>query len=121
MASQDVLRASALGVRSVLVGDVGHLMVLGRMKAKGELPSDFVLKTSVTLPAANPATARVLEDLGATSINLPIDLSLAQIAAVRQAIDAAIDFYVEGPDDSGRHRAALRDPRARAAWPRPST
>ena len=98
---EDVLRASALGVRSVLVGDVGHLMVLGRMKAKGELPSDFVLKTSVTLPAANPATARVLEDLGATSINLPIDLSLAQIAAVRQAIDAAIDFYVEGPDDLG--------------------
>jgi len=98
---EDVLRASALGVRSVLVGDVGHLMVLGRMKTKGDLPADFVLKTSVTLPAANPATARVLEDLGATSINLPIDLSLAQIAAVRQAIDAAIDFYVEGPDDFG--------------------
>jgi hypothetical protein len=88
-------------LRSVLVGDVGHLMVLGRMKAKGDLPSDFVLKTSVTLPAANPATARVLEDLGATSINLPVDLSLAQIAAVRQAIDAAIDFYVESPDDFG--------------------
>jgi hypothetical protein len=98
---EDVLRGAALGLRSILVGDVGHLMVLGRMKAKGELPSDFVLKTSVTLPAANPATARVLEDLGATSINLPIDLSLAQIAAVRQAIDAAIDFYVEGPDDFG--------------------
>jgi hypothetical protein len=98
---EDVLHASALGLRSVLVGDVGHLMVLGRMKAKGDLPSDFVLKTSVTLPAANPATARVLEDLGATSINLPVDLSLAQIAAVRQAIDAAIDFYVESPDDFG--------------------
>jgi hypothetical protein len=98
---EDVLRASALGVRSVLVGDVGHLMVLGRMKAKGDLPSDFVLKTSITLPAANPATARVLEDLGATSVNLPVDLSLAQIAAVRQAIDAAIDFYVESPDDFG--------------------
>jgi peptidase U32-like protein len=98
---EDVLRASALGVRSVLVGDVGHLMVLGRMKAKGDLPPDFVLKTSITLPAANPATARVLEDLGATSVNLPVDLSLAQIAAVRQAIDAAIDFYVESPDDFG--------------------
>jgi hypothetical protein len=98
---EDVLRGAALGLRSVLVGDVGHLMVLGRMKAKGELPSDFVLKTSVTMPAANPATARVLEDLGATSINLPIDLSLAQIAAVRQAVDAPIDFYVEGPDDLG--------------------
>jgi len=98
---EDVLRAAALGVRSVLVGDVGHLMVLGRMKAKGDLPSDFVLKTSITLPAANPATARVLEDLGATSVNLPVDLSLAQIAAVRQAIDVAIDFYVESPDDFG--------------------
>jgi hypothetical protein len=95
------LRGAALGLRSVLVGDVGHLMVLGRMKAKGDLPSDFILKTSVTLPAANPATARVMEDLGATSINLPVDLSLAQIAAVRQAIDAAIDFYVESPDDFG--------------------
>ena len=98
---EDVLRAAALGVRSILVGDVGHLMVLGRMKARGDLPADFVLKTSITLPAANPATARVLEDLGATSINLPVDLSLAQIAAVRQAIDAAIDFYVESPDDFG--------------------
>ena len=98
---EDVLRAAALGVRSILVGDVGHLMVLGRMKARGDLPADFVLKTSITLPAANPATARVLEDLGATSINLPVDLSLAQIAAVRQAVDAAIDFYVESPDDFG--------------------
>jgi hypothetical protein len=98
---EDVLHATTLGIRSVLVADVGQLMVLGRMKMAGDLPPDFVLKVSVTLAAANPATARVLEDLGATSINLPVDLSLPQIAAVRQAIDAAIDFYVESPDDFG--------------------
>ena len=98
---EDVRHACRLGVRSVLVADVGQLMVLGKMKAAGDLPSDLVLKISVTLAAANPATARVLEDLGATSINLPVDLSLPQIAAVRQAIDAAIDFYVESPDDFG--------------------
>ena len=97
----DVRHAAALGIRSVLVADVGQLMVLGRMKTAGDLPSDFVLKISVTLAAANPATARVLEDLGATSINLPVDLSLPQIAAIRQAIDAAIDFYIEAPDDFG--------------------
>jgi len=97
----DVRHGAALGLRSVLVADVGQLMVLGRMKAAGDLPSDFVLKISVTLAAANPATARVLEDLGATSINLPVDLSLPQIAAIRQAIDAPIDFYVEAPDDFG--------------------
>jgi hypothetical protein len=97
----DVRHGAALGLRSVLVADVGQLMVLGRMKAAGDLPADFVLKISVTLAAANPATARVLEDLGATSINLPVDLSLPQIAAIRQAIDAPIDFYVEAPDDFG--------------------
>ena len=98
---EDVRHAAELGVRSVLVADIGQLMILNRMKGAGDLPSDFVLKISVTLAAANPATARVLEDLGATSINLPVDLSLPQIAAIRQAIDAAIDFYVEAPDDLG--------------------
>jgi len=97
----DIRRAAELGIRSVLVGDVGQLHVLGRMKAAGDLPADLVIKISVTLAAANPATARVLEDLGATSINLPVDLSLPQIAAIRQAIDAAIDFYIEAPDDFG--------------------
>jgi hypothetical protein len=98
---EDVRHAAVLGVRSVLVADIGQLMILAKMKTAGDLPSDFVLKVSVTLAAANPAAARVLEDLGATSINLPVDLSLPQIAAVRQAIDAAIDFYVEAPDDFG--------------------
>jgi hypothetical protein len=97
----DVVHGVALGLRSVLVGDLGLLLVLGRMKRAGDLPADLVLKVSVTMAPANAASARVLEDLGATSINLPVDLSLAQIAAVRQAIAAPIDFYVEAPDDFG--------------------
>jgi hypothetical protein len=97
----DVLHGAALGLRSILVADLGQLQVLGHMKRAGDLPPDFVLKISVTLAAANPATARLLEDLGATSINLPVDLSLPQIAAIRGAIDTAIDFYVESPDDFG--------------------
>lgn len=98
---RDVQHGLSLGIRSVLVADIGQLMVLGQMKKAGDLPSDFVLKVSITLAPANPASARVLEDLGATSINLPVDLSLAQIAAIRQTIDAPIDFYVEAPDDFG--------------------
>jgi hypothetical protein len=98
---EDVRHGLDLGIRSVLVADLGQLMILGAMKKAGDLPPDLVLKISVTLAAANPATARVLEDLGATSINLPVDLSLPQIAAIRSAIDAAIDFYVEAPDDFG--------------------
>ena len=97
----DVLHGVKLGLKSVLVADLGHLQVLGQMKKAGDLPADFVLKISVTLAAANPATARLMEDLGATSINLPVDLSMPQIAAIRQSIDAAIDFYLESPDDFG--------------------
>ncbi len=100
-AIDDVLHGLSLGITSVLVADLGQLKVLGEMRRRGDLPSDFVLKISVTLAAANPVTARILEDLGATSINLPVDLSLAQIAAIRQSIDCAIDFYVEAPDDLG--------------------
>ena len=100
-AVEDVLHGASLGLRSVLVADLGLLSVFGRMKQSGDLPADFVLKVSVTLAAPNPAAARVLVDLGATSINLPVDLTLAQIAAIRKAIDAPIDFYVESPDDFG--------------------
>ena len=98
---EDVLHGVALGLKSILVADLGQLQILGEMKRSGDLPADFVLKISVTLAAANPATARLMEDLGATSINLPVDLSLPQIAAIRQAVDAAIDFYMESPDDFG--------------------
>src|SRR5512132_419421 len=98
---EDVLRGCRLGVRSILVADTGQLWVLGRMKRAGDLPADLEIKISISLPVTNPATARLLEDLGATTLNLPIDLSLAQIAAIRQAVEAPLDVYVEGADDFG--------------------
>jgi Peptidase family U32 len=100
-AIEDVRRGVELGVRSILAADIGHVWVLGRMRRSGELPPDLGIKASISLPAANPATARLLEDLGVTTINLPIDLSLAQIAAIRHAVDIPLDVYVEGADDFG--------------------
>jgi Peptidase family U32 len=98
---EDVIRGCELGVRSVLVGDVGQLWVLGRMRTAGDLPADLILKVSISFPSSNPATARLLEDLGADTINLPLDLSLAQVAAIRQVVDVPLDLYVEGADDFG--------------------
>jgi hypothetical protein len=98
---EDVLRGCQLGVRSILVADTGQLWVLGRMKRAGDLPGDLEIKVSISLPVTNPATARLLEDLGATTLNLPVDLSLAQIAAIRQAVAVPLDVYVEGADDFG--------------------
>lgn len=100
-AVEDVRHGCDLGIRSVLVADLGLLWVLGRAKADGQLPEDLVLKTSVSLPCTNAATARVLADLGATTLNLAVDLPLPAISAIRAAVDLPLDIYVEGADDFG--------------------
>ena len=97
----DVRRAAAHGFRSVLIADFGVLTVFDAMRTAGELPRDMQAKISVMLPAANPATARLLQSLGADTINLPTDLSLAQIAAIRAAVDVPLDVYVESADTTG--------------------
>ena len=97
----DCLRAAEHGFRSVLIADVGVLAVFGEARDAGVLPSDMQAKVSVMLPAANAAAARVFERLGASTINLPTDLTLAQIAAIRAAVDVPLDVYVEAPDNVG--------------------
>jgi hypothetical protein len=97
----DAERAVRLGVRSLLVGDLGVLALLGRMKRDGQLPEDLVLKTSVLMPLSNGPTAALYEELGATSLNISTDLTVAQIAEIRAATTAPIDMYVEVPDDQG--------------------
>ncbi|MDQ6794647.1 MAG: U32 family peptidase, partial [Chloroflexota bacterium] len=98
---QDVRRAAAHGFRSVLITDIGTLLAFGLMRAAGLIPPDMEAKISVLLPLANPCAVRVAVDLGANTINLPTDLSLAEIAAIRATVDVPLDVYVESPDELG--------------------
>lgn len=100
-AVQDIIRGCDLGVRSVLVADIGLIAMIGRMKAAGDLPGDLIVKVSASLPVANAATARLLEDLGAGTLNLTVDLQLDHMAQIRQAVSIPVDMYVEAPDDLG--------------------
>jgi hypothetical protein len=97
----EVRRGVSFGIRSFLVADLGVLAELGGLRRRGELPSSLVLKTSVLLPCANPSTARTLEELGATTINVSTDLSPAELGELRGACSAPLDVYVEVPDDQG--------------------
>jgi hypothetical protein len=97
----DARRAAEHGFRSVLIADLGVLSAFTEARRAGLIPADMQAKVSVMLPAANPAAARVLADLGADTINLPTDLSLGQIAAIRAAVDVPLDIYVEAPDNIG--------------------
>jgi Peptidase family U32 len=98
---EDVQRAATLGIRSVLLADEGALWVAGEMRQAGVLPKEMQFKISVMMASANPAAIRLMERLGADTYNIPTDLTLAQIATIRQAIDIPLDIYVEVPDDLG--------------------
>jgi len=64
---EDCVRAAAHGFGSVLIADLGVLSLFAEAKRAGLLPGDMQAKVSVMLPASNPASARVLEQLGAAA------------------------------------------------------
>jgi hypothetical protein len=99
----DAYRAVDLGVRSLLVGDLGVLELLGSLKQEGSLPGDLVLKTSVLMPLPNAPTAALYERLGATSLNVSTDLPVPVLAEIRSVTSVPIDMYIEVPDDQGGH------------------
>lgn len=100
-AVEDVLRAVDCGIRGFLVADLGLLHVLAAAQSAGDIPADVVWKVSALLAPSNPATLRLLAELGADTVNLPTDLTLPELAEMRAATDLALDLYVEAPDAMG--------------------
>jgi hypothetical protein len=94
-------RACAHGIRSLLVGDIGVLDVLARLRASGDLPADLRFKTSAVMCAANPATAALFDRIGADTINVATDLTVPMLTAMRAVTERPLDLYIEAPDDLG--------------------
>jgi hypothetical protein len=89
------------GIRGFLIADAGLMEVLGTMVAAGELPSSIVWKISAVLAPSNPITFRQLVALGGSTVNVPSDVTLAELAEIRTLSDAPIDLYLETPDAMG--------------------
>ena len=68
-AVEDVKRAAAFGCRSFLVYDEGCLWLLNEMRKAGEIPADCHFKISAHAGHGNPCSAKLLESIGANSIN----------------------------------------------------
>jgi hypothetical protein len=100
-AIEDVKRANALGCYSFLLYDEGLLWVLNEMRKQDELPSCVKFKISAHTGHGNPCSAKLMENLGANSINPVRDLQLPMLAAIRQAINIPIDLHTENPTSSG--------------------
>jgi hypothetical protein len=100
-AVDDILRAVERGIRGFLIADPGLLHLVNDMQAAGQLPASIVWKVSAVLAPSNPLAFGVLERLGASTVNVPSDLTLGQIAEMRSASTLPIDLYVETPDAMG--------------------
>ena len=98
---EDIGRAVELGVRNILLADEGVLWAAHQLRTAGRLPADVRFKLSVLTGPVNPAAFAVWAALGADSLNVPSDLSTLQVAELRAASPAAIDLYLEAPDDVG--------------------
>jgi hypothetical protein len=100
-AIEDIKRGCDLGLRGILVADLGLLWLVNEMKKASKLPANLVVKISVQLSATNPIAVKILEDFGAGTFNVSSDLPLPLLASIRQAVSIPLDFYVESPDNFG--------------------
>lgn len=100
-AAEDVKRAARLGCRSFLVYDEGCLWLLNEMRKAGEIPADCKFKVSAHMGHGNPCSAKLLESIGADSINPVRDIQLQMLSAMRAAVDVPIDIHTENPASSG--------------------
>jgi Peptidase family U32 len=100
-AIEDIKRGCDLGLRGILLADLGLLWLVNEMKKASKLPANLVVKISVQLSATNPIAVKILEDFGAGTFNVSSDLPLPLLASIRQAVSIPLDFYVESPDNFG--------------------
>jgi hypothetical protein len=100
-AIEDIMRAVDAGIRGFLIADSGLMQIVNAMIDDGELPSSIVWKISAVLAPSNPVSFKQLIDMGGTTVNVPSDVSLAELTEFRCASDAPIDLYLEAPDALG--------------------
>ncbi|MBI5679938.1 MAG: peptidase [Methanobacterium sp.] len=98
---EDVKRAVELGIRGIVVYDEGLLWALGKMRDAGEIPKETHFKVSAHTGHGNPASAKLLEEIGANSFNPVRDLQIPMMASIRNTINISMDIHTENPKSSG--------------------
>ncbi|WP_422746273.1 hypothetical protein ACN27E_01520 [Mycobacterium sp. WMMD1722] len=91
----DYLRIFSTGIRGVLVWDEGVLDILNKARDAGHIPADAKFKISVYAGHANPAAIKIMQELGADSVNPVGDLSRPMLAAIRRSVDIPLDVWAE--------------------------
>jgi hypothetical protein len=114
----DIMRNIEAGHRGFLVYDEGVLFILNKMRAEGLIPTETIFKFSVFGGYCSAAGAKVVESMGANSMNPISDVSLPILGAIRKAADLPLDVYIIIVDSFGGMFRAYEAPEiARVASP----
>lgn len=97
----DLMRNLEAGLKGFLVLDEGLLMIVNQMRKEGFIPKETVFKWSAFGGYCSAAGAKVVEQMGANSMNPTSDVSLAILAGMRKAVNIPIDIYMFITDAEG--------------------
>lgn len=114
----DIMRNIEAGHRGFLVYDEGVLSILNGMRAQWIIPAETIFKFSVFGGYCSAAGAKLIESLGANSMNPTSDVSLPILGAIRRAVNIPLDVYISIVDSfGGQFRAYEATEIARVASP----
>ena len=91
---EDMMRCLEAGVRGFLVYDEGLLKLVSKMRQEGFIPKETIFKWSVFGGQCSPAGAKLLEELGADTMNPISDVSLPILGSIRAAVKMPMDVYM---------------------------
>jgi hypothetical protein len=114
----DMMRNIQAGFRGFLVYDEGVLFLVNRMREEGLIPKETIFKFSVFGGYCSAAGAKVVESMGADTLNPASDVSLPILAGIRRAVQIPLDVYISVVDSFGGMFRAYEAPEiARVASP----
>ena len=88
------------------------------MREEGFIPGETIFKFSVFGGYCSAAGAKIIQSLGANTMNPSSDVSLPILAGIRKAVDMPLDIYVIIVDSFGGEYRAYEAPEiARVASP----
>ncbi|MDR2485211.1 MAG: hypothetical protein LBD55_07440 [Treponema sp.] len=98
---EDMMRNLEAGIRGFLVYDEGALKLAGKMREEGFIPKETIFKWSVFGGYCSPVGAKLLEELGADTMNPISDVSLPILSSIRTTVNIPLDVYMIIVDSFG--------------------
>lgn len=107
---EDMMRNLEAGIRGFLVYDEGALKLVSKMREEGFIPKETIFKWSVFGGYCSPAGAKLLEELGADTMNPISDISLPILSSIRATVNIPLDVYMIIVDSFGGMYRAYEAP-----------